>query len=195
MPEADFLTISQASRALGVPERSARRAAERLADNDRQKAANGRTLVKVSALASQMGLPPVAEFGGQLAEELADKCGQDSATVEVLADNGGQPDDGSNHHDGVLIEQLRSENAYLKAQADKWQEQAEKSLQLVDQAQRLQLAAQHRIAELEGKALPAVEQITGSGLPGGDSGEVSSAGGITTPDNEKAPWWAFWRKN
>ncbi|WP_395089422.1 hypothetical protein [Armatimonas sp.] len=228
MPEEGFVSISRASILLEAPERTVRRVSAKLADSDRHMADTGARLVRLSELALLMGKPwPLASVadskeanGGQVAdtlEGLADK-------KTPLADSGRQAE-GSNlrQQESALVAQLRSElehrnsemedvkqdREHWREQAHKWEAQAEKSLQLVDQAQRLQLVAERKVAELEGKLLPALEAPRADSS--GDSGpgdlpapRMGSGGGITTLGSVETvrapgeatklqPWWAFWK--
>ena len=198
--DSEFVTLSRAALLLEVNERSARRAAGHLSDNDRQIRRGSPALVRLSALAMQMGKPQSAGQVSDTSESLSDKNGQAPDSSAGVSDTIGQDSDKapdvSDTSESGLVDQLRTEVEYLRSALTAAQ-------QIASQAQQLQLLAERRASELEGKALPA-QQIEASaegsnlrsGLAGGESGEVSSAGGvITTPDNEKAPWWAFWRKN
>jgi hypothetical protein len=210
VPEPEFVTISRASILLGVNERSARRAAGHLSDTDRQISAGCPTLIRLSALASQMGKPlPVVEVSdtspglSDKEESLSDKAPDTSAGV-------------SDTHEGsdtALVDQLRSEVEYLRAALAA-------SQQIASQAQQLQLLAERRVGELEGKLLPARDGLVvdggtnlrdrsteemRSGFTSGDSSAVSTAGegivplGTVEAQNEaqgkRSGFWArLWRR-
>lgn len=196
MPDPEFVSISRASQLLEAPERTVRRMAAKLADTDRQLADRGTRLVRLSALASLMGrryepsgkpLPvaPVADRPSEVADTEEASSGHMADTSDGLADSGG-------HSESLLIEQLRAELESVKLDREHWRGQAEKSLQLVDQAQRLQLAAQHRVAELEGKLLPA----EGSNLRSADEAQASQVALSDTPGGsfvessiDRIFWW------
>nr|WP_309686465.1 hypothetical protein [Armatimonas sp.] len=197
MPEAPklqseerFVSISRASQLLESPERTVRRMAAKLADTDRQVADRGATVVRLVALASLMGkelsttlVDPVADTqhsnGRQVADTLTD-------TKRGVADSGGQSE-------SALVEQLRSELESVKLDREHWRGQAEKSLQLVDQAQQLQLVAERKVAELEGKVLPAVEQKDASSRADSPHAQESGiGGGITPPSQAEEPRPGFW---
>ena len=80
-----------------------------------------------------------------------------------------------------------------KEQSGKWEAQAEKALQLVDQAQQLQLVAERKVAELEGKVLPAVEQKDASSRADSHLAQESGiGGGIVPPGTVEEPRRGFW---
>ena len=189
----EFVSISRASQLLEAPERTVRRMAAKLEGCDRQLADRGTRLVRLSALASLMGKPlPVAPVADRLEEvadteeapgrHLADTSEGLADKKEQLADSGGTNLHSGGQSESLLIEQLRAELESVKQDREHWRGQAEKSLQLVDQAQRLQLAAQHRVAELEGKLLPPAGESEGLG------------GTLDTPSAPEEPRRGFWAR-
>ena len=177
--DSEFVTLSRAALLLEVNERSARRAAGHLSDNDRQIRRGSPTLVRLSALAVQMGkllsagqAPDNTAAVSDSQESMSDKNGQAPDTVAGVAD--------------ALVEQLRSEVEYLRSALVA-------SQQIASQAQQLQLIAERKVAEMEGKALPAVEQIASSTTPDSPQAQESGTlGGITPSGQAEEPRRGFW---
>jgi hypothetical protein len=206
MPESEFVSISRASLLLGVNERSARRAAGHLSDTDRQIAAGCPTLVRLSALASQMGKPlPASEVSdtfpdlsdtkNKAPDSVSDKkdplsdSGTDMSDKKAAVSDTGEATSAAQVlRESALVEQLKSEVEYLRSALAA-------SQQIASQAQQLQLIAERKVGELEGKLLPAMEQERPSGLAGGDStGDTVPVGGITTPSATEEPKRGFWAR-
>ena len=195
MPESEFVTISRASILLEAPERTVRRVAAKLADTDRQLADKGARLVRLSALALQMGKPlPVdevadthgglADTGNQNGRQLADTSEGLADTKESVADSGG-------HSESALVDQLRQENAFLRSALEKEQANSAAALALARESE--QRAAQALL--IAGRA---TGQIASAGYSSGDSSPVQGAGeGIVPSDTveaQKRPFWAFWKR-
>lgn len=199
---SEFVTVSEAARTLGLSERQARRRAAVLEASGRTRT-DGRT--RLVTVADMMTARPDADKKTSSVSVTASDDASDRTTghdrMTDRTDATGRPDG----HD-ELVNQLRSELENVKQDREHWRGQAEKALQLVDQAQRLQLAAQHRVAELEGKLLPAgvaselrpMEQERPSGLADGSHGSPEGTG-ETIPVREssevqKAGFWSFLRR-
>lgn len=192
----EFVTISQAARALEVSERSARRAAALLPDTDRQIRQGSAARVRLSSLASQMGRAPLS---GEV-QQMPDKPGKMPDIQNEMPDTDRQtqshlPDSSQSvaghtgqMPDSELIEQLRQERDDWKRQAEKAFQLADQAQKLADQAQQLQLIAERKVSEIEGKALPPMERIEPQEAPRGDSSADSTLGGtLTPPDSEETP--------
>jgi hypothetical protein len=191
VPEQEFVTVSRAALVLQVSERSVRRAAALLPDTDRQKRQGSPALLRLSALASQMGR-------GDLLEGMPDKTGTQTGTPDTAGqEKAALPDTGEGvaGHAGQGQAGESALVAELRAERDAWKAQAEKALQLVDQAQQLQLVAERKVAELEGKLLPAMEPEVPQNRAGASQSEDSGMGGvIAPPETEKRGIWSFLRR-
>lgn len=195
---SEFVTVSEAARALGLSERQARRRAAVLEASGRTRT-DGRT--RLVTVADMMTARPDADKKTSSAPVMASDDASERTTghdhMTDRTDIKNDRTDATDRPDGhdELVNQLRSENVYLREQAQKWEAQAEKALQLVDQAQQLQLVAERKVAELEGKLLPAVEQKETPGHSSASQTESSVlGGGITPPSTIERPWWAFWKR-
>lgn len=194
-PESEFVTVAEAVSRLGVSERSVRRFAGQLPDTARRKRQGKPAEFHLATLAALMGrddLPDTArqvpdndrqapagekaaETGG--ARQVPDSAGQEEATSAAQG-----------LRESALVEQLKSEVEYLRSALAA-------SQQIASQAQQLQLIAERKVGELEGKLLPAMEQKEASGLAGDTQSEVSpSGGGITTPSASEEPKRGFWAR-
>lgn len=200
MSEDTFVSISRASLLLGVNERSARRAAGHLSDTDRQIAAGCPTLVRLSALASQMGKPlPASEVSdtspdlsdtkseapdsvSDRKEPLSDSSAGVSDKKAAVSDTGEATSAAHGLRESALVEQLKSEVEYLRSALAA-------SQQIASQSQQLQLIAERKVGEMEGKSLPS------SGLSAGDSGGSGVPGeGIVPPSVSEEPRRGFWAR-
>ncbi len=190
----EFVTLSRAALLLEVNERSARRAAGHLSDNDRQIRRGSPALVRLSALAVQMGKPQSAGQVSDTSESLSDKNGQAPDSSAGVSDTIGQDSDKapdvSDTSESGLVDQLRTEVEYLRSALTAAQ-------QIASQAQQLQLLAERRASELEGKALPA-QQIEAVGTPDGPQAQESGIGGGITPSGQaeepRRGFWSFLRR-
>jgi hypothetical protein len=193
--EEGFITVAEAAHALGLSERQARRRASVLEASGRTRT-DGRT--RLVTVADMMTARPDADKKTPSASVMASDdasgrtTGHDRMTDRTdikndRTDATGRPDG----HD-ELVNQLRSELENVKQDREHWRGQAEKALQLVDQAQQLQLVAERKVAELEGKLLPS------RGLTDGSQRSPEGAGGaIPLPESsevQKADFWSFLRR-
>lgn len=204
MPESEFVTISEAARALGLSERQVRRYAGRMAESDRLTSGSSPARVRLSALALLAGKVIVGE---STPEEVTGSSPASVGHDDRLSAESVRPvSEGSNlRQSGVVSEDLatlREQLASVTAERDgltarladtqtdrdAWKEQAQTLTEALRAAQ-----DEARAARLIG-ARP-MQQIEAPGLAGGDSGEVSaSGGGITTPSISEEPKRGFWAR-
>lgn len=193
MSEPEFVSISEASRALGVDARQVRRWVDRLDDSDKSSDMSRKyrgvpiVTVRMSALkALQNGgsEPHVEAASGE--SDSDNRTGQQFGRNERPVRTSQRP----NFSEASLREIIERQDAEIKRLADA----LAASQQIASQAQQLQLIAERKVGELEGKLLPAMEQKEASVLTGDAQSEVLTSGGtIDRPEIVKAPWWAFWK--
>jgi len=196
----EFVTVSEAARALGLSERQVRRYAGRLAESDRPTpdATTGPSpaRVRLSALALLAGKV--------IAEESTPEKASGPSPVPAGHDDR-PPDESVRPMSGLLVsedlatlrEQLASVTAErdgltarladTQADRDAWKEQAREAIELARVAQ-----DEVRSARLIGQR--PMQQIEASGLAGDAQSEVSASGEGITPSTTERSWWQFWRK-
>ncbi len=187
-----WVSISEASIRLGVPERTARRAAGKLADTDRQVADNGRQRVRLEALAVVLGVrqsttvegEPVrqtSESGRQKADSVSDNGRQE-------ADTGAEPMRGAGRSEDwrarALVAEARAE--LLERELGDWKEQAREALHALQQAQDDARAAR-LMPTGRGPGLIASQETAGS-----PESSPSVPGGASAPP--KRSLWPWKRK-
>lgn len=176
MSEPEFVTLQVAAGALGLSVRQVSRLVSRLASDDVRRSPGRPTTCSLEALCVLRHDAGHGRPSETLAEKKPKTPTQNTAQNDaghVLGHDACQEENVARHESDLVSE--------LRADRDAWKAQAEKALQLVDQAQQLQLVAERKVAELEGKLLPAVEQTPPPGAPAGYSGEVSAPGGGIVP--------------
>lgn len=206
MPEAEFITselesfvtVSEAARALGVDARQIRRWTDRLSESDKSS----------DTVRKYRGVPIVTV---RLSALKALQEGQSEEFVEGNSTNR-DSDIGTGQQFGkndrpVLMSELGSNLREIIERQDReivrLSEALSASQQIASQAQQLQLLAERRLAEVEGKALPAKEQDRPLETPRADSSGGSAPDGSETPGTGKRPgeasklrpFWAFWRRS
>ncbi len=180
----DWVTVAEAARRLGIGERRAYRLASGLSDTDRRLSDNRRTLVRQSALSAAAGIAPmeaeqppgVSDTVGQVSDKAPPSVGQVSDTA--------------------LVEQLRSEVAYLRGALEREQENTRAALaQLADSDARLAsvLAATGRVQLSEAPDATGTEASPNWSTPAGNGAET-----VEAPRPGEAsklrPWWRWWGK-
>lgn len=220
MAEGDFLTVTEAARRLGVDPRQVRRWMDRLEPKDKgqdtQRTHKGHpiVLVRVSAVeALKNGTFPQHEpkdtFKGQ-------DIGQSKDSVRVSVENQrtGHPKDkaAKDVSDEVSLA-LREIITRQDAEIARLAEALATSQRLTDQAQQLQLMTERRAAALEAEVekLKAIEAMPTDSTPmpaeaaqgrrscapvegaEGDMGQDGEVGPALKSEEQKRPWWAFWR--
>jgi len=138
----EWVTATQAVGLLNVSERSVRRFVRQLPDTDRRKRQGSPLEFRLSALTELMG-----RTGGV---PDTDRQAPEATTGEGrrAPDNRSSAPDTAGQSESALVEQLRGEVEYLRSALSA-------SQQIASQAQQLQLLAERRLAEVEGKVLPA----------------------------------------
>jgi len=223
MPESEFVTVSEAARALGLSERQVRRYAGRLAESDRLPAQSVRpgdrptpdattgpspARVRLSALALLAGKVIAEESTPEKASgsSPAPAGHDDRLPAESVRPVSGVASEGSNlRTSGPLVSEdlatLREQLASVTAERDGLtarlaDTQADRDA-WKEQAQTLTEAL--RAAQDEARAARLIggrpmQQIEAQNLTAGDSGASEASGGpLDTPDTVKVPWWAFWK--
>lgn len=203
----EFVTVSEAARALGLSERQVRRYAGRLAESDRPTpdATTGPSpaRVRLSALALLAGKVISEESTPEKASGLIEEASGPSPAPAGHDDR--PPAESVRPVSGLLVsedlatlrEQLASVTAErdgltarladTQADRDAWKEQAREAIELARVAQ-----DEVRSARLIGQR--PMQQIEASGLAGDAQSEVSApVGGITTPLDSERSWWQFWK--
>jgi hypothetical protein len=180
----EWLTVSAASKVLGISDRQTRRWAGRLADVDRKSDGRGGRLVRLSALLSLRE----SDAGHDRGPEVGRK--PEASRTDADAPRTSERDE--------LLEQLRAENRRVWAAL-------EKANQLADQAQRLQATAESKVAMLESEKerLEAENRLLIEGTNGSKAGEMrESETPRYSPVHEETgaerrktarPWWRFGR--
>lgn len=204
MPESDFVTVSEAARALGLSERQVRRYAGRLAESDRPTpdATTGSSpaRVRLSALALLAGKVIAEESTPEKASgsSPAPAGHDDRPPAESVRPVSGVASGPLVSEDlATLREQLASVTAErdgltarladTQTDRDAWKEQAQTLTEALRAAQ-----DEARAARLIGGR--PMQQIEAAGLAGDAQSAVSSAGeGITTPSASDRSWWQFWK--
>lgn len=188
-----WVSISEASIRLGVPERTARRAAGKLADTDRQVADNGRQRVRLEALAVVLGVRQMTDKGGQVVDNPPSVEGEpvrqtsESGRQEAdsVSDNGRQEaDTGGDWRARALVAEARAE--LLERELGDWKEQAREALHALQQAQDDARAARLMPAG-RGPGL-----IASQDARNGDSTGESVPSGVSAPP--KRSLWPWRRK-
>lgn len=177
MPE--WVTATEAVSRLGVSERSVRRFAGQLPGSARRKRQGKPAEFHLATLAELMGRADLPDTARQVPD--TDRQAQ---AGEKEAENGTarQVPESAGHSQSALVEQLRSENEYLRSALAA-------SQQIASQAQQLQLIAERKVGELEGKLLPS------SGRAAGDStGDTVPGGALDTPSASEEPKRGFWAR-
>ena len=173
----EWVTVPEAARRLGIGERRAYRLASGLSDSDRQMSDKRQTLVRQTALEEALERRSVEAEGVRQASDSVRQA-SDSAGAGV-----GHPSDMAQQ----LVDQLRSENAYLRAALER------------EQATAAGLVAQLRDAD---QRLAAVLASTGRlqiGVPEGvtseSTEEATSRGGDSVRTEMRPSWWSrLWKK-
>ncbi|MCX6366211.1 MAG: hypothetical protein NTX57_05820 [Armatimonadetes bacterium] len=190
MSDSEFVTLQAAADTLGLSVRQVSRLVSRLASDDVRRSPGRPTTCRLEALRvlrHGAGHVRPSEAPADEKPKTPTKDTLQSDAGHVSGHDAGQEESVVGHESELVAE--------LRADRDSWKAQAEKALQLVDQAQRLQLAAQHRVAELEGKLLPATEQINPAGLADDSHGSPGVAGGtIPLPESSEEPKRGFWAR-
>lgn len=180
-PEAtapEWVTATQAVALLQVSERSVRRFARLLPDTARRKRQGVPVEFRLSALSELMGREEsTGEAPGAQEQAQAGEDRRAPDTKSPAPDTAGQ---------GELIEQLRSEVAFLRSALEREQ------LTTQALASRLEDSDKRLAAVLAGTGRLRIEP---PGLASDSQSEDSGPGkGITPPDPEGRPWWQFWRR-
>ena len=208
MPEEEFVTVSEAARALGLSERQVRRYAGRLAESDRPTpdATTGPSpaRVRLSALALLAGKVISEESTPEKASGFIEEASGPSPAPAVHDDR--PPAESVRPVSGPLVSEdlatLREQLASVTAERDgltarladtqtdrdAWKEQAQTLTEALRAAQ-----DEARAARLIGGR--PMQQIEAQNLTGGDSGaDEVPGGGIDSTDRRQRPWWAVWSK-
>lgn len=205
---AEWVTVPEAARRLGLSERQTRRMVAKLPDTSRTQAGQTPVRVRVDAL---------HELRGQAAEA---RHTPDTSAPEAGQDAGRGPDNAGHVEavtDAALVAQLQSENAFLRDALKSEQENTRAALAELSRAReqaavliaavgagRLQLAPTEpiRAGMNEGEASNETVKETAAG-PAFDSSQEATHGdlradagqiGQNVGSVEKRPFWAFWKK-
>ncbi len=191
MSEEVFVSISRASQLLGVSERTVRRAAGHLPDTDRQKRQGSPALVRLSALALQMGRADLVEGSPDMPDMDAGLAGQKKAAVpdteEDIAGLAGHSGAAPKlQSQDALIEQLRSEVTFLRSALEREQSTAQAL------ASRLEDSDKRLAAVLAGTGRL---QINPPGLADGSHSSPEGSGGtIPLPESQEEQKTGFWSR-
>ena len=197
--DAEFVTVAEAARRLGISERQARHYAGRLPDSDRQTPDRGPVTVRLAAVAAQRGneansgTPDAAINGngmqaGPMPDSGTPDAGRRPDTLRVSPE---------------MVAQLKDEVAYLRGALERSQTLQLQTLTTLDQAQR-------RAAELEERERKLIASMPTHDTPPEPPGS-RHAGGSAEGDPEAAhpdgkgeqegekrrrpwrrPWWRPW---
>lgn len=194
MPEKEFVTVAEASRALGVDARQVRRWVERLDDSDKS-ADMSRKYRGVPIVTVRMSALKALQNGGSepQVEAPTEESDSDNRTGQQFGRNERpvRTSQRLNSSEASLREIIERQDAEIKRLADA----LAASQQIASQAQQLQLIAERKVGELEGKLLPAMEQKEASGLAGDAQSDGSGSGGtLDTPSASEEPKRGFWAR-
>lgn len=207
MPEAEFVTVAEAARALQLSERQVRRYAGRMAESDRltpdATAGPSPARVRLSALAALAGKVIIeGNATGETSGPLPEVTGSSPAYAghdDRPPGESVRPVYGVVSEDlATLREQLASVTAErdgltarladTQADRDAWKEQAREATLLARVAQ-----DEVRSARLIGQR--PMQQIEALETPGGSQSSPDVPSGvIDRTEQEKRPFWAFWRR-
>jgi hypothetical protein len=187
----EFVTISEAARALQLSERQVRRYASQLEPTDKRQDPNRQHkgqpvgLVRLLSVESLLksDIPRGESSGkgnGHASGGPVEPSGKASGGPLV-----GMPVELAEALQRAAVAEARAE--LLERERNDWKEQASSLTEALRAAQ-----DEARAARVIGQRQ--VQQIEASGLSAGDSGEaVASGGGITTSSTTERSWWQFWK--
>jgi hypothetical protein len=205
-----FLTVTEASRILGVDARQVRRWVDRLDDSDKSSDMSRKyrgvpiVTVRMSALKALQNGGSETQAEGTTGESDSDnRTGQQFGKNERPVRTSQRPNVPMSENGADLREIIGRQDAEIKRLSDALQREQENTAaaqKLVDQSQQLQLLVERRAAALENeleklKALPAMEQERPSGLADGSHSSPEGSGGtIPLPESQEEQKTGFWSR-
>ena len=181
--DAEFVTVAEAARALGISDRQARRWAGRLSDGDRKPDGRGGRLVRVSALNLLRGSTGGRTSEGGVSPEVG-RTPPGSRTPDAdMSDR--VPDRGMLLRE--IVSRQEAEIARLSAALTREQETASKL------ADRL-ADADARLAAVLVRQLPPADAGTAPDAATDAQEPQSGATGAQREHGFRRPWWRFWER-
>jgi hypothetical protein len=196
-PRADFVTVLECGRSLGISPRQVRRFAEKLGTGDRaasNRTKGGQPILLVSLSAVRALLEREKSFGAspESAPKEANGTGEEDGQEKRAK---GQKRTG----EGVtpLLARLTAAEARVvdleahlvkaEREAERFHGIAENAQRLADQAQRLHASDRAELEELRARLMIEAKPLA-------SDGERPSSAGASVESSPARPWWRFWER-